>query len=231
VYFNHGLYLQVNIAMTDIIKTALGSTYCMFYHPAFPIAQLIPVQTLTGSCSVVNQALDSHGTDLLAWPAGLQDEITRLLWVNQFYQNLNKEPIRKPLLIHRQQEQYVIDCGDTRLMTLQLNPEISTVSVVTTCTTADAVCYQDWQQIASDSDLIRLTRFDTNNTTILVTTTPPGTDYGIEWLEIGDHSTGHHLHSIDLRLTMMQNYLDAQVTNFKFDNEWVRSPVDWLEFV
>jgi hypothetical protein len=116
-------------------------------------------------------------------------------------------------------------------MTLQLNPEISTVSVVITCTASDAVRYQDWQQITSDSDLIRLTRFDTNNTTILVTTTPPGTDYGIEWLEIGDHSTGHHLHSIDLRLSMMQNYLDAQVTNFKFDTEWVRSPVDWLEFV
>jgi len=217
--------------MTDIIKTALGSTYCMFYHPAFPIAQLTQVQTLAGSCSVVNQAFKLYGTDLSAWSAGLQDEITRLLWVNQFYQNLHKEPIRKPLLIHRQQEQYIVDCGDTRLMTLQLNPEISTVSVVTTCTTADAVRYQHWQQITSDSDLIRLTRFDTNNTTILVTATSPGTDYGIEWLEIGDHSTGHHLHSIDLRLAMMQNYLDAQVTNFKFDTEWVRSPVDWLEFV
>lgn len=217
--------------MTDIIKTALGSTYCMFYHPAFPIAQLIPVQTLAGSCSVVNQALALHGTNLSAWPAGLQDEITRLLWVNQFYQNLHKEPIRKPLLIHRQQEQYIVDCGDTRLMTLQLNPEISTVSVVTTCTTADAVRYQGWQQITSDQDLITLTQFDTDNTTILVTTTQPGTDYGIEWLEIGDHSTGHHLHSVDLRLAMMQNYLDAQVRNFKFDTEWVRSPVDWLEFV
>jgi hypothetical protein len=231
VYFNHGLYLQVNISMTDIIKTALGSTYCMFYHPAFPIAQLTPVQTLEGSCSVVNQALELHGTDLLAWPAGLQDEITRLLWVNQFYQNLHKEPIRKPLLIHRQQEQYIVDCGDTRLMTLQLNPEISTVSVVTTCTVSDAGRYQDWQQITSDSDLIRLTQFDINNTTILVTTTQPGADYGLEWLEIGDQSTGHHLHSVDLRLAMMQNYLDAQVKNFKFDTEWVRSAVDWLAFV
>lgn len=217
--------------MTDIIKTALGSTYCMFYHSAFPIAQLTPVQTLTGSCSVVNQALDSHSTDLLAWPARLQDEITRLLWVNQFYQNLHKEPIRKPLLIHRQNEQYIVDCGDTRLMTLQLNSEISTVSVVITCTVLDAVQYQNWQQITSDSDLIRLAQFDATNTTILVTPTQSGADYGIEWLEIGDQSTGHHLHSIDLRLAMMQNYLDAQITNFKFDTEWVRVPVDWLAFV
>jgi hypothetical protein len=179
----------------------------------------------------VNQALDSHSTDLLAWPARLQDEITRLLWVNQFYQNLHKEPIRKPLLIHRQNEQYIVDCGDTRLMTLQLNPEISTVSVVITCTVSDAVQYQNWQQITSDSDLIRLAQFDANNTTILVTPTQSGADYGLEWLEIGDQSTGHHLHSVDLRLAMMQNYLDAQVTNFKFDTEWVRSPVDWLAFV
>lgn len=217
--------------MTDIIKTALGSTYCMFYHSAFPIAQLTPVQTLVGSCSVVNQALNLHGTNLSAWPAKLQDEIARLLWVNYFYQNLNKEPIRKPLLIHQQHEQYLVDCGDTRLMTLQLNPEISTVSVVITCTASDAGRYQDWQQITSDSDLIQLTRFDTNNTTILVTPAQADADYGLDWLEIGDQSTGHHLHNIDLRLTMMQNYLDAQVTNFKFDTEWVKFPVDWLAFV
>ena len=217
--------------MTDIIKTALGSTYCMFYHPAFPIAQLTPVQTFEGSCSEVNRALDLYGTDLLSWPAGLQDEITRLLWVNQFYQNLHKEPIRKPLLIHRQQQQYIVDCGDTRLMTLQLNPEITTVSVVTTCTVADAGRYNTWQQINNDQDLIRLIKFDANSTIILVTATPLGADYALDWLEIGDHSTTHHLHSIDLRLAMMQNYLDAQVTNFKFDTEWGRSPVDWLAFV
>ena len=217
--------------MTDIIKTALGSTYCMFYHPAFPIAQLTPVQTLEGSCSEVNQALDLYGTDLLTWPARLQDEIARLLRVNYFYQNLNKEPIRKPLLIHRQNEQYIVDCGDTRLMTLQLNPKISTVSVVITCTASNAVQYNTWQQINNDQGLIRLVKFDTNNTTILVTPSQPGTDYGLDWLEIGDHSTEHHLHNIDLRLTMMQNYLDAQVKNFKFDTEWVRSPVDWLAFV
>jgi hypothetical protein len=202
----------------------------MFYHPAFPIAQLTPVQTLAGSCSVINQALDLHGTNLLSWPAGLQDEITRLLWVNYFYQNLNKEPIRKPLLIHRQNEQYMVDCGDTRLMTLQLNSEISTVSVVITCTASDAVQYNTWQQINNDQDLIRLVQFDANNTTILVTPARTGADYRLDWLEIGDQSTGHHLHSIDLRLTMMQNYLDAQVTNFKFDTEWVRLPVDWSAF-
>jgi hypothetical protein len=216
--------------MTDVIKTALGSTYYMFYHPAFPIAQLTPVQTLAGSCSVVNQALDLHGTNLLSWPAGLQDEITRLLWVNYFYQNLNKEPIRKPLLIHRQNEQYMVDCGDTRLMTMQLNSEISTVSVVITCTASDAVQYNTWQQINNDQDLIRLVQFDANNTTILVTPARTGADYGLDWLEIGDQSTGHHLHSIDLRLTMMQNYLDAQVTNFKFNTKWVRLPVDWSAF-
>ena len=217
--------------MTDIIKTALGSTYCMFYHPAFPIAQLTPVQTLEGSCSVINQALDLYGTDLLSWPAGLQNEIAKLLRVNYFYQNLHKEPIRKPLLIHQQHEQYIVDCGDTRLMTLQLNPKISTVSVVITCTASNAVQYNTWQQINNDQDLIRLVKFDTNNTTILVTPSQPGADYGLDWMEICDHSTVHHLHNIDLRLTMMQNYLDAQVKNFKFDTEWARSPVDWLAFV
>lgn len=217
--------------MIDIIKTALGSTYCMFYHAAYAISKLTPVQTLEGSCSVTNQALNLYGTDLMTWPARLQNEITKLLRVNHFYQNLHQEPIRKPLLIHRQQEQLIVDCGDTRMMTLQLNPEICTVSVVLTCTAADSGRYQQWQQIVSDADLIRLTCFDPLNTTILVTPTPAGADHGLEWLEIGDQSTKHHLHSVDLRLTMMQNYLATQQKYFKFDVEWARSPVDWTAFV
>lgn len=217
--------------MTDILKTALGSDYCMFYHSAIPASQLTPVQTLDRSCAVVNQALNAHGTELLTWSAGLQDEIARLLWVNKFYQDLHQEPIRKPILVHRQQDQYIVDCGDTRLMTLQLASDTATVSVVVTCLATAADRYTDWQPVAGDQDLIQLTNFDSDNTSILVTKTLPGTDYALEWLEIGDASTGHHLHSIDLRISMMQQYLNTQSATFEFSSDWARSSVDWSVFV
>jgi len=217
--------------MTDILKIALGADYCMFYHPAIPIMQLTPMQTLDQSCAVVNQALSRLGTELSSWPAGLQDEITRLVRVNKFYQDLHKEPIRKPILVHQQHGQYLVDCGDTRLMTLQLASDAATVSVVVTCLATAADQYADWQPVASDQDLIQLTNFDPDNARILVTKTPSGTDYALEWLEIGDASTGHHLHSIDLRISMMQQYLHTQPANFKFTRDWAKRPIDWSAFV
>lgn len=216
--------------MTDILKTALGSDYCMFYHPAIAVAQLTPIQTLDRACIVANQALKTHGTDLLTWSAELQDEIARLLRVNKFYQDLHKEPIRKPILVHRQQDQYIVDCGDTRLMTLQLASDTATVGVVITCLLTAADQYANWQPVVGDQDLIQLTNFDPDNAMILVTKTPPGSDYALEWLEIGDASTGHHLHSIDLRISMMQKYLNTQDTNFEFSSDWAKSAVDWSAF-
>jgi hypothetical protein len=216
--------------MTDILKTALGTTYCMFYHPAVNTNLLTPVQTLSGSCDVANWALKLHGPDVLTWPAGLQDEVARLLRVNYFYQNLTHEPIRKPILVHQQQQTLVVDCGDTRLMTVQLMPGPTTVSVVITCVASNAGKYNDWHPITSDSDLIKLTNFDSINARILTRPSEPGSDYAIEWLEIGDGSTGHHLHSLDLRLKMMQQYLSTQPQGFKFTPEWVKTPVTWIEF-
>jgi hypothetical protein len=175
--------------------------------------------------------LQLHGVVLSAWPAGLQDEVARLLWVNKFYQDLHREPIRKPILVHQQQEQYIVDCGDTRLMTLQLAGDAATVSVVITCLATAADQYREWQSITCDQDLIRLTGFDPDNASILVTRTPPGSDHALEWLEIGDASTVHHLHSIDLRISMMQRYLSTQDTNFEFSSDWARSAVDWSAFV
>jgi hypothetical protein len=216
--------------MTDILKTVLGTDYCMFYHPAVPAEQLTPVQTLEQCCVVVNQALALHGTELSGWPAGLQDEIARLLWVNKFYQDLDKEPIRKPILVHRHQDQYLVDCGDTRLMTLQLANTAATVGVVVTCLATAADQYTAWYPVTSDQDLIQLIQFDPVNTTVLVTPTPPGSTYAVEWLEIGDASTSHHLHSIDLRIGMMQQYLRTQPANFKFTRDWAKRPIDWSAF-
>ena len=216
--------------MTDILKTVLGTDYCMFYHPAVPAEQLTPVQTLDQCCTVVNQALTQYGTELSAWPAGLQDEIARLLWVNKFYQDLDKEPIRKPILVHQHQGQYLVDCGDTRLMTLRLANTAATVGVVVTCLSTAADQYTTWHPVTGDQDLIWLTQFDPVHTTVLVTPARPGSTHAVEWLEIGDASTQHHLHSIDLRISMMQQYLGTQPANFKFTQDWAKRPIDWLAF-
>ena len=216
--------------MTDILKTALGTTYCMFYHPKIPVDQLTPVQTLDGVCQVVNQQLSQRNWNLTTWPVYLQDEITRLLWVNLFYQNLDREPIQKPVLCHRHHDQLIVDCGDTRLMTLTLKSSTATVAAVVTCLTGSADQYSTWTPITRDADLIAAGGFDTVHTKILITPTATGSNHAMEWMEISSSSTAHHMHSVDQRLAMMQKYLDQQSQGVVFDADWARTPINWLEF-
>jgi hypothetical protein len=57
----------------------------------------------------------------------------------------------------------------------------------------------------------------------------PGTNQAIEWLEIGDNTTAHHLHSVDQRVAMMQNYMD-QNPDAVFSTEWARSYINWTNY-
>tara|TARA_R110000868_G_scaffold408015_1_gene690124 strand:+ start:1042 stop:1695 length:654 start_codon:yes stop_codon:yes gene_type:complete len=216
--------------MKDILKIALGSTYRMFYNPSILVSTLTPVQTLDRACQVINNQLESYSTNISTWDAMKQDEIARLLWVNLFYQNLDTEPIRKPILVHKQNNQLLVDCGDTRLMALQLKLSTAKVSVVITCLAEESEQYSTWQSITCDIDLVKATNFDLNNTKILVTPAPPDSDYAFEWMEIGDQSTSHHLHNTNHRVEMMQKYLNTQPADFKFSAEWVKTPIDWTTF-
>ena len=216
--------------MRDIIKTSLGTRYRMFYNPAIPASSLTPGQTLDNACLEVNQQIDINGVNLSTWDAWKKDRIARLLWVNLFYQKLDHEPIRKPILVHKHNDKLLVDCGDTRLMALQLKSSTATVSAVVTCRSADSAQYSTWQPITCDMEFITATNFDVKNTTILVTATAPDADYAFEWMEIGDQSTAHHLHNIDHRIQMMQRYLNTQSTDFRFSVGWAQETINWTAF-
>ena len=102
------------------IEQALGAQWAMFYHPQWPVEDLLPVCTLEDSIERVNHQL-RRNRDLTTWDPAFQDEAARLLWVNWIYQRLGTEPIRKPVLVHEHDDTLMVDCGDTRLMSLKLN--------------------------------------------------------------------------------------------------------------
>lgn len=213
--------------MSDIItiQQALGDRYCMFYHPAWPASNLKPLCKLQDSVNEVNQFLANNGTDVSKWPPRYQDEVARLLWVNWIWQRLNVEPIRKPILVHLDKDDYVVDCGDTRLMALSLLEAESLVSVVCTTAKHNESKFQGWTRIRNNQDLIDATGF--SSTAGVFLTQSEHSDYALSWLEIGDSSTAHHLHNIDLRVTMIQRYISQQPTDFKFSVEWARSKINW----
>jgi hypothetical protein len=205
------------------IEQALGNQWAMFYHSAIPVDDLTPVCTLQRVVDVVNNELQYNNRNLLSWSAMKQDEAARLMRANWIYQRLGTEPIRKPILVHQEQNQLVVDCGDTRLMALNLLPDPGTVSVVIVVPVAQAKEYADWRQIHTNRDLMRATGFGRGAGIALRT----GATGAIEWLEIGDHTTAHHLHDVDQRVAMMQRYIDTQEDTFEFSIDWARSHINW----
>lgn len=208
------------------IEQALGSEYVMFYHAAWPVDLLTPVCTLAQCVDAVNQSLLTNGRDLQSWNNEQQDAAARLLWVNWIYQRLGTEPIRKPILTHWHNQRYIVDCGDTRLMALNLLIDPGTVGVVTTAPIDQLDRFSDWDPIRTNQDLIQATGFSSSAHVLI----RPGETQAIDWLEIGDHTTAHHLHSIDQRVAMMQDYLNQQSADFEFSVDWARNYISWERY-
>jgi hypothetical protein len=211
----------------DQITNMLGERYAMFYHTGMNVQELSPLQTLSNSIDIVNTYMKQHGQNLSVWEPGLQDEISRLVNVNWIYQKLPLEPIRKPVLVYKENGKYRVTCGDTRLMALNLCSVPPLVSVVITIPCKSAGDFLDWIPITSDAELIGHVGLDPDSATIYYTPAEVDKDYAVSWLEIGDNSTATHLHDINQKLNMMQQHLDQQTNNFKFSISWAKQPIEW----
>jgi len=211
----------------DQISNMLGERYAMFYRAGVNIQELSPQQTLDKSIETVNTYMKQHGRDLLTWEPGLQDEISRLVNVNWIYQKLPSEPIRKPILVHQENGRYIVDCGDTRLMALSLCLDPPQVSAIITTLCESAGDFLAWIAITSDAELIDHLGLDPGSSAIYYTPAEEDKNYAVSWLEIGDNSTATHLHDINQKLNMMQQYLDQQPNNFEFSISWAKLPIKW----
>ena len=211
----------------DIIQQVLGTQYAMFYCDKFDCAKLTPLQTLSMCIDTVNAALRQHGNTLDQWSEFFQNRAAKLVRANYIYQRLSVEPIRKPILAHKENDKFIVDCGDTRLMALNQLLDPAPVSVIITCSIDVMDQYQDWVRIRNVTDLSTCTGFDLDGNRVKLATVAPELDYALCWLEFADHSTAHHLHDPQQRLNMMQRYLDQQPQNFQFDNNWVLKEINW----
>jgi hypothetical protein len=215
--------------MTPTISEILGTNYAMFYHPGLPVDAFTPIQTVSRSVEISNHLLNLYGRDFSCWDPQHHDTVAQLMRANWICQRLATEPIRKPILVHRHNDRLVVDCGDTRLMALSAIEHPPKLSAVITVRNQQAHQYADWIQIKTNQDLIHLCGFDPDQTCILMTSADAGLDWCIDWLEIGDPSTSHHLHDIDARIRMLQSWINGQPADFKFSVGWVNQPIDWAE--
>jgi hypothetical protein len=211
------------------IEQVLGNDYCMFYHPGLQIDQFTPVMTFKTCADAVNCLMELHGRNFSCYSAH-RDIVGQLVRANWIYQRLLVEPIRKPILVHRQNNKFVVDCGDTRLMAVSALKNPPALSAIITVKTDQADQYQDWISIKNNLDLVNLLNFDCNTLKLMFTPADSGLDWCINWFEIGDRSTSHHLHDVNARVAMMQNWIKDQPADFEFSVDWLTESIDWSKY-
>jgi hypothetical protein len=215
--------------MHNNIESVLGQDYLMFYHPGLPVSKFTPVQGLEQCVEISNHLLGLYGRQFDQWDPRHHDTIARIMNANWICNRLSVEPIRKPIVVHQQDHKFIVDCGDTRIIALSSLPNPPLLSAVITVRKSQAKEFSDWQAVTTNQDLVSLCGFDAETTTILFTP-EADQDWCISWLEIGDRSTSHHLHSVPDRVAMLQRYLNTQPKNFCFSKDWICEPIDWTKY-
>jgi len=112
-------------------------------------------------------------------------------------------------------------------MALDLQQADTGVKTVVTDRVGNRDLYSDWVPISSNQDLVSALEFADDSVILF---NQVSSDHCMDWLEIGDQSTAHHLHDEDFRVRMIGNYLEHAPRDFKFDHVWVRSCIDWLAY-
>jgi hypothetical protein len=212
----------------DSIEKELGTEYSMFYNPALALTDILPGLSYTQAREQINASLKIHSKNFDQWHPGTRNTLARIMRANWIYQRLFQEPIKKPLLVRREDSKFRILCGDTRFMAVTADQSMQSIGVILTCPVLDNSYYKNWTQIMNNQDLVSVCGFDPQLTQIHVNKSN-NIDYAIEWLEIGDNSTSHHLHDFDLRLNLMKKYLDQQAEDFEFSCDWITTPIHWID--
>jgi hypothetical protein len=217
----------------DNIQNALGSQYLMFFHPAMPSDQFSPMLDLDCCLHAINRAIDIWGDRVSGWPSWeAKREAAKLVRASWIYQNLDNEPIRKPLLVHLLRDgKMEVDCGDTRLMAIELKQQSLLVPAVTTCLKDQAHRFANWWPISTDRELLYASGLWINyHCSVKINGGSLGADRAFDWLEISSPLTQHHMHDPDRRVRMLENFLGTKYPGFRFDQHNARECINWFDY-
>ena len=180
----------------------------------------------------VNQSLYDLGPKVTRWSFEDKREAAKLVRVLWIYQHLEQEPIRKPLLCHLGPDQQLhVDCGDSRIMALDLHGGSWSVPVVVTCARGRPCAGPDWMEIHSEQQLLEtLGLWRPGQSRVYVQDLWPDRHRAFGRMEISSPVTKHHMADLDQRARMMEAYLLTQNNDFQWNATQLRQPIAWYDY-
>ena len=197
----------------------------MLYHPSLCLDLLHPGMSLDRLLYICNRALD-RGLDK-ADPGELS-ELARILRVNWMTKDLDHcGRIMKPILCEVTAFNLVVIQGDTRLMAVEMCPQIHTAPVLVSADRNWISMFQGWTEIQCSDQLTDLLGFESG---CAIFRDDAGPADRLNWIEFNTPQTQHHLHDENQRVEMILRYLSQQPSDFRFTRAWCRCKIDWTQY-
>lgn len=139
------------------------------------------------------------------------DAPANMVRLNWMVQDLRVNPMRKPIFVDSNWQTIV---GDTRIMAADILGWRHLPVM--------AQLREPQEQVVQDLSVCGLADCE-------IMTNPPGRDIfrePVEWVEIVDPGSVHHMHDEAARAEKMRRYLEANPGTV-FTREWLAQPVDW----
>lgn len=171
------------------------------------VQRIRPVRVLDQMLAQANQPTN-HG-----------DSRINLVRLNWMVENLRQDRLRKPIFVDANWQVIV---GDTRMMALDVLGRTH-APVLAQLAEPEGIVIQDMEDL----------RYYCGFRAVEIVTNPANTNIfrdPVEWIEIVDPDSSHHMHDEDQRARMIKNYLAGQPPEFQFTRDWCARPVTWSQW-
>jgi hypothetical protein len=227
MYWNNPLVELIWPAITDPIADSLhDGQHCVFYNPAVDKQQIQVKQRLQDLCNWANDNIFSNGINEFVTNQKNYYDISNLVKLNIWVDDLPKRGSIKPMLLHYVGlPMYTPGTGESRLRALERIDSITTVSAFISTHRQ----YQDrFDHLESITTLDRFAEIckAIDNQNFLFRLTDKLAPYGLDWYEYNSQQTTQVTPGEDQCVTMLSNYL-AQYPKTVFTPAWFDCLVNW----
>lgn len=230
IIINIIIVVKLNMqTMHETIQIEKDSENYSVFYSTVKLDQLCPTQTLTRTIELGNQYIDNFRSNSII-PDFAYNELARLIWLNWMYDHFKTNTIVKPILIHQHNNNFIVDCGDTRIMAMSLHNNFIDLPVLLTIKNNFAQQFGKWLKIESNNQLFSLLDLDHLQSNLIIQKTKADDTHAWCWYDISTEINGQHWRNEPLRLKTLKNYLNTCEKHFEFTENWIRSSIHWPSY-
>ena len=214
--------------LDPIVQSLHDGRHCLFFDSAFDHGQIQYQQRLTDLGNWANQLITQQGVEEFLHNSVNHYDIANLVKLNLWINDIRRQGIVKPMLIHYDRNGYTAATGESRLRALECVPAVASVTAFISTGKENQDQFGHLELVTTFDQFAGLCQADAGQKFLFRFTDAQAT-HGIDWYEYDSKKTVLVTPGNDQCVAIMQEYLQ-QFPDTKFDTQWFSTLVDWNQY-